>query len=103
MESKSIPRLNLGRLKHLVNRMIRFAGVAVLPAPAPTLDGALDRLRARKIPISTVVDVGASDGRWSREMMRVYPRAGYLLIEANPVHQPALDRFCGHHPNAQYA
>lgn len=103
MASNSIPRLNLGKIKHLVNRMIRFAGVAVLPTPAPTLSGALDRLRLRDIPISTVIDVGASDGRWSQELMRVYPRSSYLLIEANPCHRPALDRFCGHHLNAQYA
>jgi FkbM family methyltransferase len=102
MTSNSIPRLNLGKIKHLVNRMIRFAGVAVLPTPAPTLSGALDRLRSRDIPISTVIDVGASDGRWSEELMRVYPRSSYLLIEANSFHQPALDRFLGRHPNAQY-
>jgi FkbM family methyltransferase len=103
MGSKSIPRLNLGRLKHLVNRLIRFSGVSVVRAPGPTLDGALDRLRSRNIAISTVIDVGASDGRWSEELMRVYPAAGYLLIEANGVHRPGLDRFCRRHPNAQYA
>jgi FkbM family methyltransferase len=74
----------------------------VLPTPAPTLDGALDRLRHRNIEVSTVVDVGASDGRWSAEMMRVYPKAAYLLIEANEVHEPALARFRERHPNVQY-
>jgi FkbM family methyltransferase len=102
MGSKSIPGLNLGRIKHLVNRMVRRTGLAVLRTPAPTLDGALDRLQGRKIDVATVIDVGASDGRWSKEMMRVYPRANYFLIEANSVHQPALERFCGHRPGTQY-
>src|ERR1051326_9091564 len=92
MVAKSIPRLNLGRIKNLVNRMLRRGGLAVLRTPAPTLDGALDRLRSRKIDVATVIDVGASDGRWSAELLRVYPRAQYLLIEANGVHEPALRR-----------
>jgi len=103
MVSKSIPRLNLGRLKHLVNRIARRTGVAVLRTPAPTLDGALDRLGRRMIDVATVVDVGASDGRWSAELLRVYPSAHYLLIEANGVHEPALKRFCARHPNMRYA
>jgi FkbM family methyltransferase len=82
--------------------MLRPAGVAVVPVPSPTFDGALDRLRLRQIPVSTVIDVGASDGRWSQELMRVYPDAAYLLIEANAVHRPGLDRFCHRHGNARY-
>src|SRR5262249_39781179 len=46
--------------------------------------------------------VGASDGRWSRDVMGVYPAADYLLVEAQAVHEPALRRFCADHPNARY-
>jgi hypothetical protein len=40
-------------------------------------------MRRRSLPsVQTVIDVGASDGRWLREVMRYYPAARYLLIEA---------------------
>jgi FkbM family methyltransferase len=68
------------------------------------LDSALTRLGfAAEVPIGTVIDVGASDGRWSRVVMRHFPRARYLLIDANRVHEAALQRFCAEHPNAEYA
>jgi FkbM family methyltransferase len=90
-------------LKRSVNRVLGRGGISVIRTPAPTLEGALKRLRHRAIPVATVIDVGASDGRWSRDMMAVYPQANYLLIEANAVHEPALKRFCAKRPRAQYA
>ena len=52
----------------------------------------LRRLAARVTP-ATVIDVGASDARWSRMAMEFWPDARYLLIEADERHYPALDRF----------
>lgn len=53
----------------------------------------LRRLAARVTPAS-IVDVGASDGRWSRMAMEFWPDARYLLIEADERHYPMLDAFC---------
>lgn len=50
--------------------------------------------RAGHIPVGGVVDVGASDGHWSRWARKVWPHAEFLLIEAQAVHEPALAR-CG--------
>jgi FkbM family methyltransferase len=47
---------------------------------------------------STVLDVGASDGRWSAKCMNFYPEARYALFEPQPTHSRALDDFanaCG--------
>ncbi len=73
------------------------------PTSGTTLAAALARL-GRHGPglVKTVIDVGASDGRWSRDVMTVYPSADYLLIEAQPVHEPSLKAFCDQHPNARY-
>jgi len=60
------------------------------------------RLIKRNIPISTVIDVGASDGRWSKFMMHVYPGSKYLLVEANPIHRYGLDLLVGQHSNCMY-
>jgi FkbM family methyltransferase len=57
-----------------------------------SLDAALSRFRARDLPIGTVIDIGASDGRWSRKAREYFPDAHCLLVEAQSAHQPALDR-----------
>lgn len=42
--------------------------------------------------IETVVDIGASDGRWSMEFSKLLPQANFLLFEAAPSHKPKLNR-----------
>jgi FkbM family methyltransferase len=49
---------------------------------ASTMDAALRRLSSSHPDISTLVDVGASDGRWSVNARRHFPGAAFLLFEA---------------------
>jgi len=56
----------------------------------PTLDGFLQRLAKYKIPFNTVIDVGASGGRWTNQVLQAFPEPEYLLIEARPEHEPEL-------------
>jgi FkbM family methyltransferase len=63
---------------------------------------ALDRIIARGIEVGTVVDIGASNGVWSKSVMPYFPGAQYLLIEAQTLHEADLKRFVAAHPNAQY-
>jgi FkbM family methyltransferase len=67
------------------------------------MEGAYQRIAARGHEIRTVIDVGASDGVWSEALMRHYPTARYLLVEAQPVHHSALREFCARYPNAELA
>lgn len=69
---------------------------------ASTLSSSLSRLAERNVVINSVIDIGASNGSWSAELMKHYPTANYLLIEAQAVHEPKLKQFCGQHSNAQY-
>ena len=69
---------------------------------APTLYGALARLRRRAMPVGTVIDVGASDGSWSEACLRYFPAARYFLVEAQSAHEPKLQRFRRAHPNSDY-
>jgi FkbM family methyltransferase len=90
-------------VKRVVNKVFGLAGLEVRGRhPSPfSLAGALRR--ARGTPVRTVIDVGASDGRWSREAMDVFPEASYLLIEAQQgPHEVGLRKFCQEHPNAKY-
>ncbi len=67
-----------------------------------TMAGAL-RAAAPRHPVRTVIDVGASDGRWTALARRSFPAARALLIEAqaNP-HEPALRRYVARDPLSEY-
>ena len=54
-----------------------------------TFPAMLARLAARFTP-ATVIDVGASDGQWSRMALGAWPAANLLLFEPNPVYADAL-------------
>lgn len=49
-------------------------------------------------PVGSVIDVGASDGRWTDSVRSLWPDAHYVLVEAQSVHFDALDRYARAHP-----
>lgn len=53
----------------------------------------LEWLSLHGFHVKSVLDVGASNGCWSRECMRFFPEATYVLYEPQPVHSDALDAF----------
>lgn len=67
-----------------------------------TMYDMLAGLRRRGQEISTVIDVGASDGQWSNLSLKEYPEAKHLLLEPNEFHFPKLVEFCREHPNATH-
>lgn len=68
-----------------------------------TMEGALARLKHRSTRVAAVVDVGASDGRWSAQALPYFPAAAFLLVEAQTLHRQALEEFQRRHPNARFA
>jgi FkbM family methyltransferase len=67
-----------------------------------TMEGGLMRTRDRGIQVGSVIDVGASDGRWTRLCMKHFPNAAYLLVEAQPIHEPALRTLASRRPTVEY-
>ena len=65
----------------------------------PVLDDALRRLANHKIEVASLIDVGASDGIWSKAFAKRFPRRHHLLVDANQIHVPALTRVCQENPN----
>ncbi|HEY2460735.1 MAG TPA: FkbM family methyltransferase [Candidatus Acidoferrum sp.] len=54
--------------------------------------------------MQTVIDVGASNGSWSKRVMKYFPEANYLLVEAQEAaHGLALKEFKATHGNVDYA
>jgi hypothetical protein len=93
-------------------RRIRAAPIPAKPAAPPPskvalefplgLADALRRATQRGLKIGTVIDVGASNGQWSRKCMPFFPDAFYFLLEANPVHQADLEKFQAAHSQSKY-
>jgi FkbM family methyltransferase len=87
-------------LKRLARRYIERRGF-FRGTPAADLDAVM--ARRPDVSVETVIDVGASNGHWSARMMRYFPNARYLLIEAQKdAHGVALERFKAAHPNVEY-
>lgn len=93
-------------IKAGIKKFLRNLGVHVSrvggPADRATMEGAFRALTRRGHAFKTAIDIGASNGSWSASLMRHFPACRYLLVEAQPVHEPALRAFCSRHPNAQF-
>jgi len=76
-------------------RALEQAAAAAAEAANPiTLENALARCRHRGHPLKTIIDVGASNGSWSWRAKQFFPHVHCHLIEAQPLHEPALKQLC---------
>jgi len=87
--SRSIFRTGLAKIR----RMVRRDNFAPSPMSWSGLPVALKRVHDVQVNFKTVIDVGASDGQWSRVAHTVFPDARYVLIEMNEVHLAALTEY----------
>ena len=86
-------------VKRLARRVLRHPKLAQkLVVHALSTEAALARIAARGTEIRTVLDVGASDGRWSLQAEAVWPEARFHLVEANLAHASRLRRLCARKP-----
>src|ERR1700757_558566 len=59
-----------------------------------SLDHALHRFQGHQIEVASLIDVGASNGSWSKTFARHFPNRHHLLIDANEVHSTELAKAC---------
>lgn len=64
------------------------------------MGAALHLLARLGVEPATIVDVGASDGRWADLARAAFPEARLVLFEPQPVHTAALERFQSENPDA---
>jgi FkbM family methyltransferase len=62
----------------------------------------LAKLKQRGIYANTIIDIGASNGSWSKRIMDVFPESKYFLIEANNYHKNELEKFKENNKNIEY-
>lgn len=89
-------------IRGAINAALRPAGLRVVSAVwGPSgFAVALTKLKARGWSPRQVIDVGAWQGTWTAECMKVFPNARYLLIDPLPANRAPLAAFCAAHPNA---
>jgi hypothetical protein len=87
--------------KDIVNQLLRPLAVRLVGALWGPRGFANSFLRARSQGIvpATVIDAGASDGRWTQECMQVFPSCRYALFEPLAENAPALQALAARHAN----
>jgi FkbM family methyltransferase len=81
------------RLRHAANALLAPLGLhLVRQKSAFEMAGLLARAQARGLQAATVIDVGASDGTWSRQAHQFFPKAKFLLFEPLAERQAALEQ-----------
>lgn len=63
---------------------------------------AFERIKCLGLDPATVIDVGASDGRWTRECRSVFPSASYALFDALAEHEASLASLAASTPGVTY-
>jgi FkbM family methyltransferase len=91
-----------GALAKAVNKIVRPLGIEIVKADGASMPAALKRLNRNAIPVATIIDVGASDGKWLLMARAHFPSAKLLMIEALKEHQPALENIKRRDPQSDY-
>ena len=71
------------KAKTTTNKLLAKAGLRIVSSswgPRGFFD-AFQRLRKKGILPTQIVDVGASNGAWTRQCLKVFPKADYFLID----------------------
>jgi FkbM family methyltransferase len=79
-----------------------FGASLVRTTVALDMSSAIQRIAEHDIPVRSIIDIGASDGSWSVNVMRTFPRASFLAVEPLRERQGALETLKQKHANFDY-
>ena len=74
-------------------------------SPAHAFDHVFQRLKSVRdsgFSPASICDVGASDGRWSRKCLGIFPQARYFCVDPLDENQPYLAQLSAEHGNVSY-
>jgi FkbM family methyltransferase len=66
------------------------------------MESVIRQLAPRAADVRTVIDIGASDGRWSRRALRYFPQARFIAIDPLAEREPRLKAFRDREPRFEY-
>jgi FkbM family methyltransferase len=83
------------RLLQAANSVLNRFGARIVPKGLGEfqMPSALQRVAMHGIPIQTIIDIGASDGKWSLEAMSFFPNASFMGIDPLQERESALKDF----------
>lgn len=79
-------------LLNVVNRLLRPLGVRVSRQDHFDMESALQWIAQQRSPIGTVIDIGASTGRWSAMAMPHFPQTRFIGVDPLKEREPDLIR-----------
>ncbi len=68
---------------------------------APHMYWSIRNLKRNGLDATSIIDIGAYEGGWTEDVLKIFPDANYLLIEANPEKDAKLKAFARQHPRAK--
>jgi len=93
-------------LFHVLNKILNKRGMKITATIEPprkdSMTMGLARTRNTGIPISSVIDIGASNGKWALLAMKYFPNANYLLIEPLEEHRIELKLLSENYKRLKY-
>jgi FkbM family methyltransferase len=79
------------KLLGIANAVLRPVGVQIYKQGLD-MESILARTAQKAAQVRTVFDIGASDGRWSRAAMPLFPQARFVAVDPLAEREPALKR-----------
>lgn len=67
------------------------------------MSSAVQRIPTHNISVNSIIDIGASNGKWSMDTLKVFPVASYLAIEPLSEREEALEKLKIKHDNFDFA
>jgi len=102
--ARRISNMNMRhRIATIINRIAKPFGVQVNGLNSNvTMPRALENIRKRGYSPSSIIDIGASNGKWSMVGHGVFPDAHFLLIEPLAENRAAISELVQTHKNWHY-
>jgi FkbM family methyltransferase len=103
--------MKTGKMKRLIKKIISKTGYSLNKIPIDNLNESphsgsmiegLKRMKSLGIYPTTVVDVGAAQGSWSKNILELWPKANFHLIEPLIENRTHLDSLQKTYPNIKY-
>ena len=89
------------KLLKMANAVISPLGIQIYKS-GMDMESVMRQLGRRPVAIATVLDIGASDGRWSNMAMSYFPRAGFIAVDPLVEREPRLKKLKDGNPNFDY-
>jgi len=92
------------QLKELVNSLLGVGGLRMVSANwGPRgFSSSLKRVKSQGIIPQTVIDIGASNGQWTRECFAIFPEARYFLVDPLSQNTPSLEKLATQNQKVKY-